>query len=123
MLYAGKAFAFFGSSESEYRGVKPLHETIAGFEVAEVTSSQVVLQHEDERLALPVGKCLQRQGDSPWQLTEQPTDLGDEFSSSEPADTEPAPGAEDSNTTAEGGDDASEILRRMMERRREEIDR
>jgi hypothetical protein len=113
---AHQTLALFDGSSSEYRATRTLGERIAEFEVARITTDEVLLRKGDREVALRVGAGLMRQNDSEWELTTDTAGLG----------ARPTPSTSESESTtnsSEGGTDAQEVLRRLMERRKQETGR
>lgn len=123
--------AFFEGSRPEYSATAKLGDTIAGHRIIAIRTDRVFLEKEGRRIDLPVGAGLRRQGDEPWQVV---ADLA--YSErSRPTVRSPdrrerrSPSSRDSATTQseEASADkepsdasADEILKRLMERRRQE---
>lgn len=123
MVTETKRLAFFSGSHSEYNRVVHAHEKVGDCEVEAISTSHVDLKRGEEAIVLAVGK----------QLT-----LGDRSAGGEavvsappaaPADAPPSvssPAAPDgvpsATPAARVGDplDQNDIMRRMMERRRNE---
>lgn len=123
--YSGKAFAFVSSSESQYRGVFSPGDTLAGWNLAAVDTRGVRLEGDGGTLDLPVGKSLRREGTEPWEVAEGVTSRGSGSSRYERDPTPDGPTPTTATVASPAGDSGggggmSEILRRMMERRRQE---
>lgn len=109
-----QALAFFGGSRPEHRQVLTLQQEVAGYTLVQVTTAHVELEREGERLRLPVGQGLRREGEGPWEFTAEIR----------------SPDAISSSTTAvnpEGEraseDASSDVMKRLMQRRQQEISR
>jgi hypothetical protein len=118
LLYSGKAFGFFSGSGSD-RSVVPVGERVADLKLLELTTSDALLAQGETTVRLRVGGHLERRGDSPWELTDSPTEAPVETPTPDEAATA------ETASPAESGEDASasDLLRQMMERRRQEMNR
>jgi hypothetical protein len=117
MVTDGKSLAFFSGSRSEFNKIIGVGGTIGDFKVAAITSGQVDLDHAGKATSLAVGKRLQLEG------TE--ADAAEPEPGAATADA-PAPSANPSQPSAPAsappsGGSPSEILKRMMERRAQEM--
>jgi hypothetical protein len=109
-----QALAFFGGSQPEHRQVRSIEEEVAGYTLVSITTAHVELEREGERLRLPVGQGLRREGEGPWEIT---TDVRrpDAASSSTPrAETQGGGASEDA---------PSDVMKRLMQRRQQEVSR
>ena len=138
ICYGGRAFAFFDGSQSDWHGVFSPGDQVAGWTVARVDSRGVRLEREAETRELRVGESLVRRGEEPWRVTqvalagqeppatEKEPAAPEEAKSSAPAGEvvqkdRPAPGAgEPRSAPGHGRSGLSEIMKRMMERRKRE---
>lgn len=109
ILYEQGSFAFFEGTEPEYDAIVKLGERIAGYRVAEIHSANVILEKDKQRMELRVGLGLSRQGEEEWAiaLIERDADREAEAGSSSDGD--------DSSDQP-----ANDVLKRLMERRRQE---
>tara|TARA_A100001037_G_scaffold19393_1_gene16523 strand:- start:785 stop:1462 length:678 start_codon:yes stop_codon:yes gene_type:complete len=135
MQHDGKALAFFSGTSSEYRVVLKPSEEIAGFEVREIRDKQIVIQRDDQRIEIAVGMGLSRQGEDPWKLIHETgadfrgapgqksrsrSSIGSSpFSQPEPATPAPTTSSDAPPRSSESS--KSDILKRMMERRRQQM--
>ena len=108
-----RRLAFFKGSSSSYPAVLEKGGIIVDFTVESVELEEVVLAREEETFCLTVGTEMRRPPDQDWALAE-PGERG-----------RPSPGAggetgEAEDSAPSGGDDVSEIMRRMMEARNAE---
>jgi len=118
LLYSGKAYGFFSGSGSD-RSVVPVGEKIADLKLLELTTSEALLAQGETTMRLQVGGHLERRGESPWESTDTPTEAPAETPASTPDPTSTA----EALAPSESGEDASasDLLRQMMERRRQEM--
>lgn len=141
MSYEKGLFAFFDGTRSEYRMVLKPEDAIAGYKVANITPNHVKLASGTNELEMRVGMQLRREEGGEWLLTartEPPgsspgqttvassrseTDVTDTESEAGLTEAEPdtivtnaAPGA-----VSTGGE--SDILKKLMQRREQELKR
>lgn len=129
--YERGSFAFFDGSSPEFRkAVKPGDE-IGGYSVASVTPEEVVLERDEEAIKVAVGEQLRREEGGEWHLSKRTESYGSRngggFSRSSRAGMggrspgEEARGAESGGTGDGDAGGASDILKRLMEQRRKEM--
>jgi hypothetical protein len=114
MVQPDRALAFFGGSRPEYRKVLGLASEVAGYTLVSITSSHVELERDGEQLRLRVGHGLRRQGDGAWETTNEIPPPG-----SSPPATIAGPASGD----APSGGAISDLMKRMMQRRQQEVSR
>jgi hypothetical protein len=118
MVADNQTLAFFSGTRADSGRVLRVGDSVAHFKIAAITGAAVDLEHAGRRTTLPVGRSLEVQGS---------TDPGD----SEPEPDEPAP-ADDQTAAANAAASSSsapaaapggkdEMLRRLMERRQQEL--
>ncbi|MBT5706715.1 MAG: hypothetical protein HOI66_10370 [Verrucomicrobia bacterium] len=117
----GEAFAFFTGTDRDFRSVLKVDQEIAGYTVKEINKEVVKLEKEGETFEFGIGMEMTRKGDDPWELIKNSRsdwnasvggDRSRRASTSTPTTQEaPAPlsGAK------------SDILKKMMERRRQQL--
>jgi hypothetical protein len=112
LVQPDQARAFFGGSRPEHRQVLPLHAEIAGYTLVAISTTHVELERDGERFRLPVGQGLRREGEAAWEITAEV----------------PRPSATPSRTVADragserGGDGAlGDMMKRLMQRRQQEV--
>ena len=114
MVTDGKILAFFGGSRGDGK-VLTVGEKISDFTIKSITPVQVELDKEGKLTTLAVGR----------QLAVDPNGVGEESVTVEgPATPEAAPPAKTESAPAPapaGSGDKNEILRRMMERRQQQM--
>ena len=116
MSYDKGDFAFFDGTNPDFRKPVQPGEKIAGYVVAEISPSSVIITNDTQQFEIKVGQQLRREEDGPWQLSTSTIRL-----------TERAGSAEQTNSTgaepAASGDGSSEdeALRRLMEKRAKEL--
>lgn len=128
--------AFFDGSRSEYNATVKPGDTIGGFRAAAVGTSRVILEKDGRRFDLPIGSGLRRQGDEPWEVVSASETSTSRAPISRTPDTTATSGTarvDSSSASGSGGsggaattqessgDSPSEVLKRLMERRRQEL--
>ena len=116
MSYEKGSFAFFDGTSSEYRKSVKAGDSIAGYNVAEVTPNQVTLESDGKKVHLPVGAQLKRQDEGEWQLNSTP----ESFTSSgggSPSSSSSTSGSETKSDSSSG--EVNEVLKRLLEQRRQ----
>jgi hypothetical protein len=117
MSYRKGMFAFFNGTSSDYQKALQEGGTIAGYTVAKITFDSVQLQAAGKEIEMKVGSAMRQEGGS-WELAQpgewtpaSETDTGNENQNTNetPALTLPASGA------------TSDVLKRLMERRQQEL--
>ncbi len=109
MNYEKGLFAFFDSSEAAYRRVLEVNESVGGFTVTTITDDSVDLRNDDRTLTLQLQQSLRRTADSPWTVSDAPATPS---SASTQSSSRSANSAQPTIPA-----DASETLRRLMEKR------
>lgn len=145
MTYEKGPFAFFDSNSLEYRKVLRPEETIAGYKITEISGQSVKLEAGTNTVELGVGMQLRREDKGPWQavavtesiasVPDQPSNdrsRGERSRDDRPGGErsrgdrsrndrfrEGAPAALSAGPAASGGE-ASDALKRLMEKRAQE---
>ncbi len=111
MVTDGRSLAFFSGSRSEFNKIIGVGGKIGDFTVAKISGSQVDLEQAGQPTTLAVGKRLQLEGTEAGATeTEPPAPTGDaSATSTAPTGTPPTGGS------------PSDVLKRMMERRAQEM--
>lgn len=114
MVTPEKSLAFFSGSRPEYTQVVKRPAKIADMEVKSISASHVELEHEGRLVVLAVGQQVALGEKGPGEVANSP--------SAAPATTTsvPLPQTSSPDRPAPAGD-RSELLRRMMERRQQQI--
>jgi hypothetical protein len=113
MTYDNGSHAFFDGSSSAYRKAIKANEKIAGFKVCGITLSSVQLEDGDKRIELRIGSEMRREDEGEWKLIAASASTSS-FDSSSSAT------ASDSTNAGSGGE-ASDILKRLMQQREQEL--
>jgi hypothetical protein len=149
MSYAKGPFAFFDSTSSEYRKVLKPGDSIAGYKVTTIQPNSAKLASSTNEIELRVGMQLRREDNGNWRLgassetfsssnsasklagrvtgkagtNAEPTDVGGD-ADPQVALTEPSEvGTTNAEPAAPDSTETDPVLRRLMERRNQEINR
>jgi len=121
MSYRKGMYAFFSGTSPEYQKALRQGGTIAGYTVTNIDFDGVRLQNAGKEVHMTVGSAMRQEGGGwvlsmPGQWTESPmTDTGSQNS----AATSPGTGAASTDTLPAGGA-ASDVLKRLMELRKQQ---
>jgi hypothetical protein len=107
MSYEKGRFAFFEGSSPQYQKVLETSNSIGDYTITAITPSHVLLQSTNGQIELPVGMQMRREDEGPWSLAER-------------AQSSEGRRSSDSSSGPVSSGDASEALRRLMERREKE---
>ena len=142
------AFAFFDGSSSQYRAVLEASNNIAGYTIARIAPNQVSLETTNgDAVQLPVGMQMSKHPDG-WILasrsesfvpgagdagdadgpTSQPGQRVDSDAAADPAEAPGARAASDRGTQTAakpdpGSSGAADVLKRLMQRREQELNK
>ena len=126
MVTDEKSLAFFSGSRSEYNKVLPEKSSIAGATVLKITASNILVERDGRQITVAVGQTVPLDGSAPVAAPAPPTDDTASSSSSTNSNSNP-----NSNSRSNSGSqsssrnapstDRSEIMRRMMERRQQQL--
>ena len=143
MSYGERTLAFFEATQRDWSGAVGLGKEVAGHTLKEVGFDHVLLELEGETLSLQVGAGRSKRGDADWETQDRGSWKGSSggsrsgrssrlssSSTSRPVRSEGSPDAE--SAPADGGSEntadesvidgsASDILKQMMERRRQQV--
>jgi hypothetical protein len=117
----GEAFAFFTGTDRDFRSVLKVDQEIAGYTVKEINKEVVKLERDGTAFEFGIGMEMTRKGDDPWELIQNSrsdwsASAGRDRSrrsSTSPSTTQEAP--------APLSGAKSDILKKMMERRRQQL--
>jgi hypothetical protein len=106
------AVAFFSGSKPEYQGVAKRGGSIAGYSVDTIETGRILLKRDGAETVLAVGASMERDTGGEWVLRE----------TANPAqgNIDPSASSDSTKTSTEDSDSASEVRRRMIERRKRE---
>jgi hypothetical protein len=126
MSYTKGMFAFFDGNQSNLRKVLYPSDTngIAGFTVAEITSTNVTLQSADKKQTenLKIGDTMRQEGNT-WQLASRGgysgrTSYGD---SAAPVVDSASPDTSAGTTSGSSALEGNDVLKRLMQQRQQEL--
>ena len=117
MNYDKGWFAFFDGSRSDYRKALQAGDAIAGYTVGEIAPNHVKLESTNSPpIQLRVGTQMRKQDDEgDWEIR-------DRFETAS-TPTAPAATAGDTNTTPSSSAEESDIVKRLMQKREQELDK
>ncbi len=138
MIYEKGPFAFFEGTSSEYRKVVKPSESIAGYKITNIAINSVKLANSTNEVQLAVGMQMRREEDGRWQVASgdqplpssaaaEPARTGsgrgpEATAATAPSVSETPPGTEAASASAAAGG-ADDVLRRLMQRREQEMNR
>ncbi len=123
MIYAKGPFAFFDGSSPSYRKVLKPSDTIAGYEITNVTPDKVQLATNGKTIDLQVGMQMRREEEGTWTLGGPAQPYASSAENPPSASTASAPGSTSSATAGGSGGDESEILKRLLQKREQELNK
>jgi len=115
MSYEKGTFAFFDGSNADYQKALERDGLIAGFTLTAIGPNAVVLAINNKSVELKVGDQMRRDEETGWQLiqdAEAPS--GSPLVDKTDAPAEPPP-------AGDGGSDQSDVIKKLMQRREEEL--
>ena len=143
MSYGERIMAFFEGTQRDWSGAVELGNEVAGHTLKEVGFDNVLLELKGEILALQVGAGRSKRGDADWETQDRDSWKGSSggsrsgrssrsSSSSTFRPARPEDSADAESASADGGSEnaadesvidgsASDILKQMMERRRQQV--
>ena len=136
MSYGERILAFFEGTQRDWSGAVELGKEVAGHTLKEVGFDNVLLELKGESIALQVGAGRSKRGDADWETQERGSWKGSSGGSrlgrssrstssftSRPARPEDSADGGSENAADEPVIDeaASDILKQMMERRRQQV--
>ena len=143
MSYGERIMAFFEGTQRDWSGAVELGNEVAGHTLKEVGFDNVLLELKGEILALQVGAGRSKRGDADWETQDRDSWKGSSggsrsgrssrsSSSSTFRPARPEDSADAASASADGGSEnaadesvidgsASDILKQMMERRRQQV--
>lgn len=121
MSYADKQLAFFNASDSEWSGGILLGESLAGHKVIRVDYDKVILQYEGDSIELTMGAGRSRRGDESWQTQNISSASYAQSSSNRGSSSEDSDDAPDSDGPDLSELESNDILKQLMERRKQQM--
>lgn len=123
MVREGRSLAFFSGSRTEFSKVISVGDSVANYKITAIEPAQVSLEHDGKTLTLALGTPFRI--DSSTNDPVSPDEPPDKADPEDPSNPPAGDGASRPPTPAvpTGSDAKSEILRRMMERRAQEMNK
>jgi len=110
MVTGEKSLAFFSGSRSEYSKVLPVKGVIAGATVVQITPANIIVERDGKQITVAVGQTVPFDGSAPGAAP------APDVTTSSSSTSNPQPSSANAPST-----DRSEIMRRMMERRQQQL--
>jgi hypothetical protein len=131
LSYEKGRFAFFEGSGAQYRQVLKPSDTIGGYKIAEVAPNHVKLEGTNgQAIELSVGSQMRKQDDGGWRLTDRYGLAESRSPSTESPETAPgtsststAPGTSTERPASPSSSAESDILKKLMEKREQELNK
>jgi hypothetical protein len=112
MVTDNKAFAFFSGSRADYDKVVAVNGEIAGAKVTKIATDKIEVERQGKKIDVGVGQTVPFDGSAPAAAPANPV------LSAAPA---PSSGGGDSPASGAPPGNLSEVMRRMMERRQQQL--
>jgi hypothetical protein len=122
LRYSKGDIAFFDGTSASYKTAVKTGESIAGHKVVAIATDRVTIEIAGKTVELAIGSQLRREDDGDWKTTD-----GIASTASKPASitTDSDEGDEEStgstSTAASTGSPADEVLKRLLQRREQEL--
>ena len=110
MVTGDKTLAFFSGSRPEFNKVLSINATIAGASITKITPANIEIARDGKSVTVAVGQTVPLDGSAPSAAP-----------ASAPTITGPTTAAPGSGTPSAPASDKEALLRRMMERRQQEL--
>ncbi len=117
----GEAFAFFAGTERDYQSVLEIDQSIAGYTVKEISKEIVTLEKEGEQIEFRIGMEMTRTGDEPWKLIENSSGNWGQSSGRSRSARSTSTSSPSATTSNPLSGSKSDILKKMMERRKQQM--
>ncbi len=123
LRYEKGDLAFFDGSSSEYRKGFKAGESLAGYKVVSVSDAAVRIEAKGTITELKIGSQMRREDEGEWKLTGSPYTGGSSGSSSSGETTAVSEGSGSATpaSAGAGGGTADEILKRLLQKREQEM--
>lgn len=127
LRYEKGDMAFFDGSSSDYRKAHKAGDTIAGYKVLSISDSAVRIEAQGKVTQLKIGSQMRREDDGAWMFAEGPYAGGITSSSSSGGSTSSGSGgastasSSSGSGSSSGGGSADEILKRLLQKREQEM--
>ena len=119
----GEAYAFFTGSDQDYRSVLKIGQDIAGFAVTSITKEIVELERNEEVIEFRIGMEMTRKGDEDWSLIENSRSDWSRVGGASRSTRDASSSTASTPNPAPLSGDKSDILRKMMERRKQQMNK
>src|SRR4030095_10206334 len=116
MSYQKGPVAFFDGTSAELRKALRPGASIAGYTLSEICSASVKLEADGKTIELGVGSQMRREDDGNWEISATRVDLATAGSSSGSPNAAAA-----TSSSNNGGGEVSEVLKRLMQKREQEL--
>lgn len=125
LSYEKGSFAFFDGTGAGHRKAVEPAGTIAGFKVAAIGPDHVKLDADGKGIELRVGMQMRREDEGEWQMTTRTDSPGSATRLASQAAATNASGADaaEKNSETPAGGDESDILKRLMQKREQELNK
>ena len=125
LRYEKGDMAFFDGSSPDYRKAHKAGDTIAGYKVLSITDAAVRIEAQGKVTELKIGSQMRREDEGEWVFAEGPYAGGSGGSSGSGGSTSSGSGesstASASTGSSSGGGGADEILKRLLQKREQEM--
>lgn len=118
MVSEGKALAFFTGSRPEYNKVLAVAGSIAGATLTHISLSNIEVLRDGKTMTIAVGQTVPFDGTAPVAAPGPSASVPDSQSANGSA---PPPTADSTSPSPAPAADTSEVMRRMMEKRQQEL--
>jgi len=115
MSYDKGTFAFFDGTSSTYRKALQVNGTIAGYKVKEIEPNVVKLEGDGKEIEMPVKAQMRHETQGGWRLVAQSE------SPTEPTEEDVSEASSSSGTDAGSGGEVSDVLKKLMQQREQEL--
>ena len=115
----GQAFAFFTGTEPAFRSVIQIGQNIAGHTVVSIRNKTVTLSKGGHSFELSIGMEMNRQGETAWKLDQNADGSWRNSTASKLERSNEQPKEQEKPNALTG--DKADILKQMIERRKQEI--
>jgi len=106
LMTSDRTLAFFSGSRPEYSKVLPVQGSIAGATLLKITPDSIVVDRNGKQITVAVGQTIPLDGSAP---------------AAAPVPVDSTPASPQTSSSAAPPGNASETMRRMMERRQKEL--
>ena len=122
MSYRKGMFAFFDGTSEDYQKALQQGGTIAGYTITKITFDGVTLSAGGHETNMSVGAAMQQEADGSWHLVAAGDWTGASATESETgAETENTTNAAPAPVAPSGGGPESDVLKRLMQQRQQEL--